>query len=413
MRPELGLTHDIDEEIELAAETGQRFGAWPASLKELWRAENLHRRRRELAFLNAIGLAWCIVCLPIDYTAGPDVFAQGLVLRLGVVAPLYLLAIAVAFFGGWRAQCWTTIAAVPVFVTVAGYLGMHVATEQMQEYVMASALLLAMAVVVLPLRLGWLTLMVVLSLAGLWGVWAAMPGGGQNTFVLLAFLSGSSFVSLLLPLRTARLKDRNFLYALRAQIASRRLMEANERLRALSDHDELTGLPNRRYLERVFDTVFETSVAAGTDLAVLMIDVDHFKAFNDTHGHVAGDRTLAQVARLLERDLSGDKRMVARFGGEEFIAVLEDTDEGGALALADKVRLAISKRPFRGSGGRRVCVTVSMGVALRRRCDPSPTAMIERADAALYEAKEAGRNLVRLARREDDEPPPSIVKISA
>ena len=413
MRPELGLNDDIDEDIELAADTGQRFGAWPDSLKKLWRTDNLHRRRRELAFLNAIGLAWCIACLPLDYTAGPAAFDQGLVLRLGLVAPLYLLAIVAALYGGWRAQCWTTIAAIAAFVGVACYLGMHVVPEKMQEYVMASGLLLAMAVVVLPLRLPWLTLMVALSVAGLWGVWATMPGRGQDEFVLAVFISAISFVSLLLPLRTLRLKDRNFLYALRAQIASRRLMEANERLRALSDHDELTGLPNRRYLERVFDTVFEASLDAGTDLAVMMIDVDHFKKFNDTHGHVAGDRTLAQVARLLERDLAGEKRMVARFGGEEFIAVLEDTDEIAALALADKVRLAISKRPFRGSGRRRVSVTVSMGVALRTTADLSPTAMIERADAALYEAKEAGRNLVRLAGRRNSKPPIPVIPKSA
>jgi len=105
--------------------------------------------------------------------------------------------------------------------------------------------------------------------------------------------------------------------------------------------------------------------------------------------------------------------MVARFGGEEFIAVLEDTDEIAALALADKVRLAISKRPFRGSGRRRVSVTVSMGVALRTPADLSPTAMIERADGALYEAKEAGRNLVRLAGRRNGKPPTRVIPKSA
>ena len=190
-------------------------------------------------------------------------------------------------------------------------------------------------------------------------------------------------------------------------------MSANEQLRALSDHDDLTGLPNRRNLERVFDEAFRTSVAAGTDLAVIMIDVDHFKRFNDTYGHVAGDRTLAQIARTLERSICGPGRMVARYGGEEFIAVLDGTEEQSALRIADGARRAIADRRVSVGDRRRSSVTVSMGVTLRRRADRSPLSMIERADAALYEAKEAGRNIVRLAGRSDGKPPPAILKEQA
>jgi len=413
MRPELGLSDDLDEEIERAAETGLRFGAWPESIKTLWRAQKFHRRRRELAFINAIGLAWCVACLALDYTAGSQVFSAGLALRLGLVAPLYLLAIGAAFFGGWRAQRWTTIAAVPAFAGVAGYLGMHVATEQVQEYVMASALLLAMAIVILPLRVPWLAFMAAVSVAVLWAIWATMPVRGDAEFALLCFTSGIAFASLILPLRTARLKDQNFLFALRAQIVSRRLMEANDQLRALSDRDDLTGLPNRRYLERVFDDAFQASVRDGHDLAVIMIDVDHFKKFNDTHGHVAGDRTLTSVARTLEQTITGPGQMIARYGGEEFIAIVEGADEKTVLGLAERARQAVADRPVSTRSRKRVTVTVSMGVSLRREVDLSPTAIIERADAALYEAKRAGRNLVRLAGRKNGKPPAPVVPESA
>lgn len=413
MRPELGLSDDLDEKIERAAETGLRFGAWPESIKALWRKEKFHRRRHELAFINAIGLAWCVACLALDYTAGPAAFSAGLALRLGLVTPLYLLAIGASFFGGWHAQRWTTIAAVPAFVGVAGYLGMHVATAQVQQYVMAAGMLLAMAIVVLPLRVPWLALMAAVSVAILWGIWATMPGGGETEFVLLCFISGIGFASLILPLRTARLKDQNFLFALRAQIVSRRLMEANEQLRALSDRDDLTGLPNRRYLERVFDDAFRASVRDGHDLAVIMIDVDHFKVFNDTHGHVAGDRTLTSVARTLEQTIAGPGQMIARYGGEEFIAIVEGSDEKTVLSLADRARQAVEDRPVSTRSRKRAIVTVSMGVSLRRQVDLSPTAMIERADAALYEAKRAGRNLVRLAGRRNGKPPTPVIPKSA
>jgi len=413
MRPELGLTPDIDREIELLAESGKRFGEWPRSIRQLWRAEKLHRRRHELAFLNAIALAWSLVSLALDFSAGPEVLAAGLPLRLGIVAPLYLLAIAMALYGGWYAQRWTSIAAVLAFVWVGGYLGMHIAPEQLAEYVMASGLLLAMGIAVLPIRVPWLALMAGLTVAGLWAIWLMMPARGQEELVLMAFVTVTTCVSLLIPARSARIKDEHFIYALRAQIASRDLMSANEQLRALSDHDDLTGLPNRRNLERVFDEAFRTSVAAGTDLAVIMIDVDHFKRFNDTYGHVAGDRTLAQIARTLERSICGPGRMVARYGGEEFIAVLDGTEEQSALRIADGARRAIADRRVSVGDRRRSSVTVSMGVTLRRRADRSPLSMIERADAALYEAKEAGRNIVRLAGRSDGKPPPAILKEQA
>ena len=105
--------------------------------------------------------------------------------------------------------------------------------------------------------------------------------------------------------------------------------------------------------------------------------------------------------------------MVARYGGEEFIAVLDGTEEQSALRIADGARRAIADRRVSVGDRRRSSVTVSMGVTLRRRADRSPLSMIERADAALYEAKEAGRNIVRLAGRSDGKPPPAILKEQA
>ena len=119
MRPELGIHASLDEEIEHAAERGLPFRAWPEPLRQMWYSHKMGRRRRELAFLNAIGLIWCIGCLLLDYAAGPQVFEAALPLRLGLVAPLYLLAIAAAFYGSWQAQRWSTLLAIPAFVGVA------------------------------------------------------------------------------------------------------------------------------------------------------------------------------------------------------------------------------------------------------------------------------------------------------
>ena len=398
MKPESILRHDVENMAEHAADTGLAFGRWPAELREMWRAEQAPRRRRELAFINAIALVSCLFCIPLDYSNGPELFEEGLVLRLGLVIPAYCLAILAAFRGGWVLQRWTSILAAVCFAGVAGYLGMHNGAAPQNEYVMGAALIVVLAVVVVPLRPKALATLVLLSLAVLWTAWAVLPPErAREAFAMVAYLSAISLVALAVPFRTATLKDRNFLYALRGRIASERLIEANEQLRELSHRDDLTGLPNRRYFERIFYTAFRAASEHGDGLAVMMIDVDHFKQFNDTHGHVAGDRALKQVATELEKQFAASGATVARFGGEEFVAVVEHCSEDEALTLADQVRCGLAARAITLDRARRVSITASIGVAVRDNAALLPAALIERADAALYAAKTAGRNIVRLA----------------
>ena len=188
-------------------------------------------------------------------------------------------------------------------------------------------------------------------------------------------------------MRTMALKDRNFLYAVRGRLASQRLVAVNEQLRELSHRDDLTGLPNRRYFERIFHTAFQAATDSGDDLAVMMIDVDHFKQFNDTHGHTAGDRALKLVATQLEKQFTASGSTVARFGGEEFVVVVEGCTEEGAMSLADRARRAVAQRTVIVGLAERVAVSVSIGVALRRSAGRSPEALLESADKALYAAK--------------------------
>ena len=414
MKVERPPQHDIEGMVERAVELRLPFRKWPVALRELWRADHESRRRRELAFINVIALVSCLFCLPLDYSNGQETFQEGLVLRLGLVVPAYCLAIYTALRGGWVLQRWTSILPVVCFAGVAGYLGMHNGAAPQNEYVMGSALIVVLAIVVVPLRPEFIIVMVCLSLAVPWAVWAALPPApARQAFALLAYLSAISLVALALPFRTATLKDRNFLYALRSQLASERLIAVNEQLRELSHRDDLTGLPNRRYFERIFHTAFRAAKTRGDDVAVMMIDVDHFKQFNDTHGHAAGDRALKQVAKELEKQFAQPGSTVARYGGEEFVVVVEHSSHDEALRLADRARDAVARRPVTLDLVGRVSVTVSIGVALQRSGAASPEALIERADEALYEAKRAGRNIVRLAREEDRPGAPDALKKSA
>lgn len=169
-------------------------------------------------------------------------------------------------------------------------------------------------------------------------------------------------------------------------------------LRELADTDPLTGLMNRRSFLAVADVALESARSLG-GLGILMADIDHFKQVNDTYGHAAGDAVIRQVAAIFGGALRAHDR-VARFGGEEFVALLQDTDEAAMMALAERIRGTIGTTQV-AFEGQNITVTVSLGAALAQDRDRDVDEIIERADLGLYEAKNSGRNRVSLARRPD------------
>lgn len=169
-----------------------------------------------------------------------------------------------------------------------------------------------------------------------------------------------------------------------ARKRAQRLIDALADATTAAATDILTGLGNRRALDR---TVEELDGAG--DVGVLMIDIDHFKSVNDTHGHGVGDRVLAHVAEMLQLELRGDD-LGFRSGGEEFVVLLHDCDAEGAMRTAERVRARIERTPA-AVLGRALSVTVSIGVSAWAENSPFQSAL-ERADAALYDAKHAGRN---------------------
>jgi diguanylate cyclase len=159
-----------------------------------------------------------------------------------------------------------------------------------------------------------------------------------------------------------------------------------------SNTDALTGLANRRSLEEFFRSAQITAMETGDPLSVMMIDVDHFKKFNDTYGHQVGDQVLRLVAKVLQENVR-DVDLAARYGGEELIAVLPGANLDVCAGVAERVRRRISEaRLTRRATGQEIArVTVSMGVAQFRLAE-SAEATIERCDRALYQAKRLGRN---------------------
>ena len=176
--------------------------------------------------------------------------------------------------------------------------------------------------------------------------------------------------------------------------------EANARLARLAMSDPLTGLANHRTFHSALATEAERARRHGRRLALAVIDVDHFKAVNDLHGHMAGDRVLVEVAtRLQGAARSGD--ILARVGGEEFAWIIPDADIAGAHAVAERARRAVGDAPMPGVGA----VTVSIGVADLAR-GGNVIDLYRRADDALYQAKRAGRNRTHVHDETQVGPPP-------
>ncbi|MGI4757591.1 MAG: GGDEF domain-containing protein [Janthinobacterium lividum] len=163
-------------------------------------------------------------------------------------------------------------------------------------------------------------------------------------------------------------------------------------LKQQANVDPLTGLFNRRYLDEKLAEELERAERYGLPLAILLIDVDRFKAVNDTHGHQTGDEVLTRVAQVVSSNVRVND-IAVRYGGEEILVVAPETDRKAAFSLAERLRGSVEALSLRSSTGSTLHVSISVGVAQFRPAEPGP-AFVSRADHALYEAKSNGRNRV-------------------
>ena len=158
--------------------------------------------------------------------------------------------------------------------------------------------------------------------------------------------------------------------------------------------DALTGLFNRRYMESHLATLVEQAASRGKPLTVMVVDIDYFKAINDSHGHDAGDDVLRDFALRIKRSIRGID-LACRYGGEEFVLVMPETDMAVSAMVAERLRRRIAAEPFAiHEGARSIPVTISIGIAALRGADDNAAGVLKRADQALYRAKRDGRNRV-------------------
>lgn len=289
-----------------------------------------------------------------------------------------------------------SFAAVGLSVAITGVVADPVAGQLTQVAIMY-AIVIIYSVVGLrfkhALYAGWLG-----GLAGT--LLAQMMDGHVNWELLHRTYTGSSLLGMFIAYYAER-RDRDlYLQARLLQAAQERTEEYAGRLDRLSRQDALTGLANRRHFDEEMQQEWRRATRQQSPLAVLMIDIDHFKHFNDTMGHVNGDGCLRKVASLIASHTRRPGELAVRYGGEEFLLLFPETDREGACQLADRLIAAFREaRIPQAPGLAREFISVSVGVAVAVPGVSmlAPGELICAADDALYEAKHAGRDAWRYA----------------
>lgn len=182
------------------------------------------------------------------------------------------------------------------------------------------------------------------------------------------------------------------------RLNTQRIVKDRMQIWELTDHanvDALTKLYNRRWLDSMFSRLLAQASKGAQPLYILLIDVDHFKKYNDTHGHVSGDCALIAMGEILKTTVR-PYDFTTRYGGEEFLVILPNTGQAEGLAAAERIRQAVEKKIITSAAGTPLPgITVSIGLAMNQPDATTPQTLIAAADAQLYRAKKDGRNCVR------------------
>lgn len=178
--------------------------------------------------------------------------------------------------------------------------------------------------------------------------------------------------------------------------SQKKLAETNLELLRLVNIDSLTGLANRRHFDESLHLEWKRAMRNRMPLAVLMVDIDCFKSYNDTYGHIRGDEALRRVAEIIQKSVMRPADQASRYGGEEFVVILPETHLDGACQLAESIRKSVEELLIPHEGSKiGAHLTLSIGVAGTVPTDPEePMSLVHQADSALYQAKQSGRNRV-------------------
>ncbi|MXP09737.1 GGDEF domain-containing protein [Pseudoblastomonas halimionae] len=387
------LPDPIAAAVDDAIDRDLAHSQWSEGLREFHHREMMAKRLKEVRFIHIFAFVFGVACLILDEMVG--LLTEGLLMRVGLCGLVFGPAICLPRSNRNWLETVRGVAPPVVAALSVSILAEVGPTDHADRYLMAGGFYITAAIMILPLRMKEHILLAAFGFAALMapalmaGRAFANPYDDLPVYLLLCCVG-----PLALAYRMARLRDRNFLLVVQARLAQDKLMRNNALLRRLSDEDGLTGILNRRGFTQRFDDAYAQTLATNETLAVFMIDIDHFKRFNDSYGHPAGDKCLIQVADGLSRRIEDEDALIGRFGGEEFIAAWRGGSLEDAEAIAVGLRQAVSEVRVEDHGQRLPAITASVGWTAIAGKRPHLSTLVNRADKALYRAKQAGRNRV-------------------
>jgi diguanylate cyclase (GGDEF)-like protein len=356
-------------------------------------------RNRAIAYYLLLYLAVKLLFLFANFQVGTQVFRVSMMLRLGIVLPLTLIAVFLLMraLPGWvhGVAAFTPLIAETALVMVLGRLSGSAVSAR---YVLAAGVGIFAQTLLMRAPFRYCAFGLAAALAVFCGLCEIhWPGhfGPPVSGDYLVFVIGFSLPALYERHSREQAERREFLLNESNRLRVKDILGMNAHLERLSSLDALTGVFNRRYLDEALPRLWEIAVENQRWIGILMVDIDEFKSLNDTEGHLHGDFCLEQVAQVLQLSVRAGVDTVARYGGDEFIAILPDADRQQAILIGERIRESIEAVALHGS--QRGLVTISAGAtAVRgeRGSKLSAEDLVASADQALYAAKRSGRNRV-------------------
>jgi diguanylate cyclase (GGDEF)-like protein len=384
---------------------GFRWMKFPATLEDEFLGDDPVQRIRHFMISGLISLLVYDGFLIADYLMIPDVFAVAVTLRLLVFTPIAVGALALLWINREHPFLQhpllldSAVLISGLFAAATLAYALSITHSPLSDFYHAGfAVVVMYGNLVQRLRfwsaVGFSLAVLAIQVTGV----VVLPNFNPRLVFPISSLTAATVAfSLCANYVMERDKRRRYLLTVRERELVKRLSEVNLQLQQLSRVDVLTALFNRRHFQEYLQDLWPRAKHEGGEVAIIMMDVDCFKGYNDHYGHPAGDECLRQVAAVMQSSLRQPGDMVARYGGEEFIAVLPRANLPLALQAAERVRKAVEALSMRHEASPAASVvTVSLGVACCNAAAPgaSPDALISNADRALYDAKNQGRNRV-------------------
>ncbi|RZK99866.1 MAG: GGDEF domain-containing protein [Rubrivivax sp.] len=388
------------QQVDAALRAPQVLMGFKPRLERRFQAETRQARRRSMQAASLMMSIFPLLFLLADYFLIPDTFPQALTLRLAFLVTTLLLSIAIfKLVSDNRAPEWWTMAIGLLAVGTNLHLLGQSHSQLGQLHLLGCAMVILYNNVILRPRFLLAVLATALMLGGPSWVGLNLPAPMRDLKQLLPVLvaiAATASCSLYFLYQLEREERHNHLMGLRHRLLSARLATVNAELDQLARLDPLTLVANRRHADEHLNQLWQRRYRDQDHLAVMMIDLDHFKAYNDRYGHPAGDACLRAVAQALVLDLRRAGDLLARYGGEEFIAVLHGVPPEEALKTAERITQAIRDLRLVHEGSPHRQVTISVGLCSDRIGDAGPPlqAWVAAADHALYDAKRQGRDRV-------------------